>query len=120
MQPNGGVSITLKCWRLEDFPEARRPRAIFHQDLQIHILVHGDDFFIVGRREWRKHTQSLLRGAHELSRVVTLGPLGPESSQSRTASFLGRTLTLRPVTSRVRARPAARLPCLEGFEIDQC
>ena len=40
----------------------------------------------------RKHALSLLRGAYELSKVVTLGP---ELSQSRTVSFLGRTLTLR-------------------------
>ena len=38
------------------------------------------------RREGRKHVLSLLRGAHELSKVVTLGP---ESSQPRTVSFLG-------------------------------
>ena len=54
--------------------------------------MHGDDFFIVGRQEGRKHALSLLRDAYELSKVVTLGP---ESSQSQTASFLGRTLTLR-------------------------
>ena len=64
----------------------------FHKGLQTYILVHGDDFFIVGRREGRKHALSLLRSAYELSKVVTLGP---ESSQSRTASFLGRTQTLR-------------------------
>ena len=44
------------------------------------------------RQEGRKHALSLLRGAYELSKVVTLGP---ESSQSQVASFLGRTLTLR-------------------------
>ena len=49
-------------------------------------------FFIVGRQEGRKHALSLLRGAYGLSKVVTLGP---ESSQSQTASFLGRTLTMR-------------------------
>ena len=43
----------------------------------------------MGRREGRKHALSLLRSAYELSKVVTLGP---ESSQSRTASFLGGTL----------------------------
>ena len=68
------------------------PCHFFQKGLQTYILVHGDDFFIVGRREGRKHALSLLRGAHELSKVVTLGP---ESSQSRTVSFLGRTLTLR-------------------------
>ena len=56
----------------------------FHKGLQTCILVHGDDFFIVGRREERMRALSLLRGAYELSKVVTLGP---ESSQSRTVSF---------------------------------
>ena len=68
------------------------PCHFFHKDLETYILVHGDDFFIVGLQEGRKHELSLLRGAYELSKVVTLGP---GSSQSRTASFLGRTLTLR-------------------------
>ena len=68
------------------------PMCIFHKDLETYILVHGDDFFIVGRLKGRRHAMSLLRGAYELSKVVTLGP---ESSQSRTVSFLGRTLTLR-------------------------
>ena len=54
--------------------------------------MHGDDFSIVGRQEGRKHALSLLRGAYELSNVVTLGP---ESSQSQTGSFLGKTPTLR-------------------------
>ena len=54
--------------------------------------MHGDEFLKVGRREERKHALSLLRGAYEKNQVVTLGP---KSSQSRTASFLGRTLTLR-------------------------
>ena len=39
-----------------------------------------------------KHALNLLRGACESSKVVTLDP---ESSQSRTVSFLGRTLTFR-------------------------
>ena len=92
MQPNSGESITLKFWRMEDFLEACCFCAIFHKDLETYILVHGDEFFIVGRQEGRKHALSLLRDAYELSKVVTLGP---ESWQSRTASFLGRTLTLR-------------------------
>ena len=56
------------------------------------ISVHGDGFFIVGRCEGRQHTLSLLQGAYDLSKVVTLGP---ESSHSRTVSLWGRTLTLR-------------------------
>ena len=69
------------------------PCHFFHKGLQTCVLVHGDEYFlIVGRREGRKYVLSLLRGAYELSKVVTLGP---ESSQFRTVSFLGGTLTLR-------------------------
>ena len=68
------------------------PCHFFRKDLETYILVHGEDFYIVGRQEGRKHALSLLRDAYELSKVVTLGT---ESSQSQTASFLGRTLTLR-------------------------
>ena len=64
------------------------PCHFFHKGLQTDILVHGDEFFMVGRREGRKHALSLLRGAYGLGKVVTLGP---ESSQSRTISFFGRT-----------------------------
>ena len=71
---------------------AASPCHFFHEGLQTYILVHGDDLFIEDRRERRKHTPSLLQGAYERSKVVTLGP---ESSQSRTFSFLGRTLTSR-------------------------
>ena len=60
-----------------------------------------------------------MRGAYELSKVLTLGP---ESSQSRTASFLGRTPTLRqwrieyePDHQHVsRALKALRLTDAEG------
>ena len=68
------------------------PCHFFHKDLQTFILVHGDDFFMVDRRVGRKHALSLLRGAHDLSKVATLGP---ESSKSRTISFVGRSRTLR-------------------------
>ena len=93
MLPNVGKNTMLRFWRREDFPEAwPSPCHFFHKGFKTYILVHGDDFFIVGRRKGRKHVLSLLRCAHELSKVVTLGL---ESSQSRTVSFLGRTLTLR-------------------------
>ena len=58
------------------------PCHFFHKDLETYILVHGDDFFIVGRQDGRKHALSLLRGAYELSKVVTLGP-GRRSHRQR-------------------------------------
>ena len=80
---------SLGDWRI--FPRRGISVPNFHKDLETYIPVHGDDYFIVGRQGGRKHALSLLRGAYELSKIVTLGP---ESSQLQTASFLGRTLTL--------------------------
>ena len=37
----------------------------FHEGLHTYILVHCDDVFIVGRREERKQTPSLLQSAYE-------------------------------------------------------
>ena len=36
----------------------------FHKGLQTYLLVHGDDFFMVGRCEGRNHAQGLLQGAY--------------------------------------------------------
>ena len=72
---HGGENITPRSWRREDLSRgAASPCHYFHEGSQTYILVHGDDFFLVGRREGRKHTLSLLQGACELSKVVTLGP----------------------------------------------
>ena len=67
-------------------------KQFFHEGWQTYILVQDDDIFTVGRREGRTHTLSLSQGAHEQSKVESLGP---ELSHSRTVRFLGRTLTLR-------------------------
>ena len=94
------------------------PCHFFHEGLQTYILLHGDDFFIVGRREGRKHALNLLRSAYELRKNVTLGP---ESSQSRTASFFfWQNTDIATMENRVRARPAACVPRLEGLGIDRC
>ena len=72
------------------------PCHFFHKDLETCILVHGDDFFIVGRQE-RKHALSLLRGAYELSKVVTFGPEVTDSE------FLEQDTDVATVGNRVRA-----------------
>ena len=56
---------------------------------------------------------SLLRGAYDLSKVVTLGP---ESSQSR----LGQNTHIATERNRARTRPAACLARFEGFGFDRC
>ena len=93
MLRNGGENIKLRFWRREGFPEVWLLRATSSiKACKTYFLVHGDDFLMVGRREGRKHALNMLRGAYELSNVVTLVL---ESSQFGTISFLGRSLTLR-------------------------
>ena len=87
------------------------PCHFFHKDVETYILVHGDGFSIVSRQEWRTHELSLLRGAYELSKVVTLGP---------DSQLLGQNTDVATMESRVRARPAACFPRFEGFGIDRC
>ena len=58
------------------------PYHFFRKGLQTYILVH-ERFFIVGRCEEREHALSLLRGAHELIKVVTLGLESSQVSDSQ-------------------------------------
>ena len=82
----------LRFWEREDFPEAWLVRATSSIKACKPAFWCTVTIFHCGRREGRMHALSLLRGAYEPSKVVTLGP---KSSQSRTNSFLGGTLTLR-------------------------
>ena len=93
MLPNVGGEHYAEVLEAAGFSrDVASPCLFFHKGLQTYILVHGEEFFIMGRREGRNRALSLPRSAYELSKVVTPGP---QPSQSRTASFLGRTLTLR-------------------------
>ena len=93
MRHTDGESISLKFWWLEDAPVAWRLRATSSTKTWKRTFWYtAMIFFIVGRQKGREHVLRLLRSACELSKVVTLGP-GP--SKSRTATILGRTLTLR-------------------------
>ena len=68
VQPNGGESITLKFLETGGFSRGvASPCHFFHKDLGTNILVHGADFFMVGRQEERKDALSLVRGAFEQS-----------------------------------------------------
>ena len=68
----------------------------FHNALQINVLVHGDDLFMVIRHEGRKHALNLLRGVYELSKVETLGPGVVTISGSQ---FLGKNSDIATVES---------------------
>ena len=63
-----------QVWEAGGFPEVRLRATSSTKACTRTSLMRGADFFIVGRRERRKHALSLLRGAYELSKVVTLGP----------------------------------------------
>ena len=80
------------------------------------ILANGDDSSVVGQREEPKHALSPLQSACELSKVVTLGP---ESSQSWTISFLGRTLTLRQWRIEYEMDQKHVSRAFEGFGTDR-
>ena len=55
------------------------PYHFFHKDLETYMLVHGDDFFIVGRQ--------CTEFAARCIRAEQSGKSEPRPSQSRTASF---------------------------------
>ena len=84
------------------------PCHFFHKGLQTCILVHGDDFFIVGRREVRKYALNLMRGAYELSKVVTLGLEAP-STKSKKDGAKG-SVALFKVSTQLGCVPFARKP----------
>ena len=118
MQPKGGKSITLKCWRLEDFPEARRLRAISSaKTWRPTFSCTGMFFSWWVEHKGRRHARSLLRGACELSKVVTLTPPVVAVTDYE---LLGQNTDVATVRNRVRARRAARFPCLEGSGADRC
>ena len=68
------------------------PCHFFHSKLQVRVLVHGDDFLIVGRRAGREFTLNLLRQHYELSQVEMLGTGTGEVKELR---FLGRILSVQ-------------------------
>ena len=116
MQHNGGESTTLKCWSLEDFPEAWHLRAIvFHKNLETYILVHGDDFPSGPTGEAKARTESAAR----CLRAEQNCDFGPRVVAVTGSEFLGQDTDVATVESRVRACPAC-LPCLDGSGTDQC
>ena len=115
--PNVGENTLLRFWRREDFPEAWLLRATSSMKACKHTFWCMVTIFSWWADVRGKHVLSLLRGAYELSKVVTLGP---ESSQSRTVSSLGRTLTLRQWGIEYEPDQQHVSPALKGFAIDQC
>ena len=76
-----------QVWETGGFSRgAASPCHLFHKDLETYILVHGDCTEFAAR----------------CIRAEQSGNSGPWPSQSRTVSFLGRTLTRATVTVRPR------------------
>ena len=71
---------------------------------------------MVDQRDERKHALSLLRRAYELSKIVNLGHVVTVTD----SEFLVQNTDIATMGNRVRARPAACFPRLEGFGTDRC
>ena len=65
------------------------PCHFWHPDRDAWVLVHGDDFFIVGRAAAREYVLKLLRAEYEL-KTDTLGPL---EGQLKELKVLGRVIS---------------------------
>ena len=65
------------------------PCHFWHKRLEVHFLVHGDDFLVVGRSEGRAHTLHTLQAAYELKHQT----VGPSADQTKALKVLGRIVT---------------------------
>ena len=81
------------------FPRcAASPCHFFPEGLQTYILVHGDEFFIVGRREERKHTLGLAR-CIRAQQSRNFGPCVVTISDSQ---FLEKNIDIATMENRAR------------------
>ena len=113
---NSGESSMPRTWRREEFVQGvASPRHFFHTGLQTNIMVNGDDFFTVGRREGQKHALLPVQGAYELSKVVTLGLCRHDLGQSVSWEEHCHCDS----GDCAPARPAACFPRLEGSGTDR-
>ena len=70
-------------------PGKASPCHSYHQGHDTWLLVHGDDFMIVGRSQGRTHAINALKGAYE----VTIDTAGPRPDDKHELKILGRILT---------------------------
>ena len=105
MLPHVGESIMLRFWRWEDFPEESLLRAISS------IKACKHTFWCM---VWA--AESLVRGAYELGKVVTLARVVTVTD----SEFHGQNTDIATMVNRVRTRPGACLARLEEFGIDRC
>jgi hypothetical protein len=61
----------------------------FHEDLDIRVLVHGDDFLTLADQEGLRHTEKVLAGRYDYKVV---GSIGPDPSDKGEMCVLNRTI----------------------------
>ena len=84
--------------------------AVFHQpDTDVRVLVHGDDFLVLGKQAEIDSFEALLRSRYELKKLANLG-LAPADDKS--GVFLNRVVQVlegsRPNRARVAVEPDSR------------
>ena len=107
MKHNGGESMTLKSWRLEDFPEAWHLRAIFSTKTWRRPFLCTAMIFHSGRQQGRKACTEF--GARCLRAEQTCDS-GPRVVAVADSEFLRQDTDVTAVENRIRARPAACNP----------
>ena len=73
-----------------------------HPTWGVHLLVHGDDFVIVARREGRAQTLKLLQDNFEIKHTCA----GPCQGMDREIKILGRIITCHPDGWTMEADPS--------------
>ena len=104
MLPNGGESITLMFGRLEDFPEAWRPRVIFSTKTWRPTFWCTAMIFHSGPTGGAKVCTEF---AARCIRAEKSCDSGPRLVAVTDSEFLGQNTDVVKVENRVRARPAA-------------
>lgn len=77
------------------------PCHFFHPQMNVSLLVHGDDFLAVGRKEGRQYLDDLLKNHY----VIKAKTLGPDSGEDKQIRVLGRVLTWENWGIQVEADP---------------
>ena len=69
------------------------PCHFYHPTKGAFVVVHGDDFMVVGKAAARRYTQEVLTKEYEMSSIKTLGL---DNGDEQNIKYLNRTLTITP------------------------
>ena len=78
------------------------PCHFHHPELDIWVLVHGDDFFCAARAAGRRHLQEVLSAAYETKQETA----GPHPEDPKELRVLGRIVTYREDGLTIEADPS--------------